>query len=341
MNAVGSPRPQAAPAPAAAPNLLEVRDLTTTIKLRRGVIRPVDGVSFTVKHGEIMGLVGESGSGKSMTALSIMRLLPPAAQVPTGTVRFNGVDLLRLNQSQMRELRGKEISMVFQEPMTALDPAFTIGSQLTETILAHEAVDHRAAHKRAVEMLDRVGIVKAASRLNDYPHQFSGGMRQRVMLAMALLLEPKLLLADEPTTALDVTIQAQILKLIARLQAEMDMSVILITHNLGVVAEIADRVAVMYAGEIDEAAPVRRMFENPLHPYTQGLLLSMPDLKGRLKTLHVIGGRVPELSALPKGCRFHPRCPNRIERCIESHPTLESVESGHELRCYNPTPFQR
>jgi peptide/nickel transport system ATP-binding protein len=341
MNSVGSAQPRPAPTPASAANLLEVSDLTATIKLRRGVIRPVDHVSFSVKQGEILGLVGESGSGKSMTALTIMRVLPPSALPPSGSVRFNGRDLLQLRRGQMRDIRGKEISMVFQEPMTALDPAFTIGSQLTETILAHERVDRSAARRRAIEMLDRVGIVNAANRLHDYPHQFSGGMRQRVMLAMALLLEPKLLLADEPTTALDVTIQAQILELMARLQAEMEMSVILITHNLGVVYEIADRVAVMYAGEIVEVGSVRRIFENPLHPYTQGLLRSMPDLRGRRQTLHVIGGRVPELSALPAGCRFNPRCPNRIDRCVESHPLLESSEPGHELRCYNPTPFQR
>jgi oligopeptide/dipeptide ABC transporter ATP-binding protein len=341
MSATGIAQPLQTPKPASATNLLEVSKLTTTIKLRRGAIRPVDGVSFSVKQGEILGLVGESGCGKSMTALTIMRLLPPAATAPSGSIRFDGQDLLRLSRRRMRHIRGKDISMVFQEPMTALDPAFTIGSQLTETILAHERADHTAARRRAVEMLDRVGIVNPASRLNDYPHQFSGGMRQRVMLAMALLLRPKLLVADEPTTALDVTIQAQILDLIARLQAEMDMSVILITHNLGVVYEIADRVAVMYAGEIVELAPVRQIFENPLHPYTQGLLRSMPDLKPRRPSLHVIAGRVPELSDLPPGCRFAPRCPNRIERCVQSHPTLESIEPGHELRCYNPTPFQR
>jgi len=341
MSAVGSAQPRPMRAAATAASLLKVTDLTTTIKLRRGRIRPVDHVSFSVKQGEILGLVGESGCGKSMTALTIMQLLPPSALPPSGSIVFNGSELLRLGRGQMRGIRGKEISMVFQEPMTALDPAFTIGSQLTETILAHEDAARSAARKRAIEMLDRVGIVNAAARLNDYPHQFSGGMRQRVMLAMALLLGPKLLLADEPTTALDVTIQAQILQLIARLQSEMDMSVILITHNLGVVYEIADRVAVMYAGELVELAPVRQIFDNPLHPYTQGLLRSMPDLQGRRQILHVIGGRVPELSALPAACRFNPRCPNRIDRCVQSHPPLEPNESAHELRCYNPTPFRR
>ena len=330
-----------ATATATAGQLLEVEGLTTTIRQKRGSVRPVDGVSFTVGRGEILGLVGESGSGKTMTALSMMRLLPPSASITGGTVRFDGRDLLTIGASKMRQVRGKEISMVFQEPMTALDPAFTIGYQLIETLNAHESMSRAAARDRSIHMLDRVGIANAASRLNDYPHQFSGGMRQRVMLAMALLMEPKLLLADEPTTALDVTVQSQILDLIAQLQDEMDMSVILITHNLGVVYEIADRVAVMYAGEIVELAPTRQILENPRHPYTQGLLLSMPDLAHRREELHVIRGRVPELSALPPACRFAPRCPNRIPICVEKHPPLESIEVHHELRCYNSTPFER
>jgi oligopeptide/dipeptide ABC transporter ATP-binding protein len=301
-------------APQASGPLLEVQGLTTTIQQRRGSVRPVDGVSFTVDRGEILGLVGESGCGKSMTALSLMRLLPAAATISAGSVLFDGQDLLAVSARQMRRLRGKDISMIFQEPMTALDPAFTIGYQLIETLNAHESMSRAEARDRAIHMLDRVGITNAASRLDDYPHQFSGGMRQRVMLAMALLMEPKLLLADEPTTALDVTVQSQILDLIAELQDDMHLSVILITHNLGVVHEIADRVAVMYAGEIVEIAPTRRIFENPQHPYTQGLMLSMPDLAHRREELHVIRGRVPELNALPPACRFAPRCPNRIQR---------------------------
>jgi peptide/nickel transport system ATP-binding protein len=303
--------------------LLEVRGLTTTIRERHGTVRPVDGLTFDVGRGEILGLVGESGSGKSMTALSLMRLLPAAAAITAGSVRFDGRDLLGISPRQMRRVRGKEISMVFQEPMTALDPAFTIGYQLAETLNAHESISRSEARDRSIQMLSRVGIANAASRLNDYPHQFSGGMRQRVMLAMALLMKPKLLLADEPTTALDVTVQAQILHLIAELQAEMNLSVILITHNLAVVYEIADRVAVMYAGEIVEIAPTATIFKNPLHPYTQGLLLSMPDLAVRRDELHVIKGRVPELNALPPACRFAPRCPNRIAVCESQHPTLE------------------
>lgn len=320
--------------------LLEVEGLTTTIKQRRGSIRPVDGVSLTVRRGEILGLVGESGCGKSMTALSLIRLLPPSANITAGSVRFDGRNLLSIGAREMRRLRGSKISMVFQEPMTALDPAFTIGNQLIETIKAHESTSVRDARDRSIRMLERVGITQPALRLNDYPHQFSGGMRQRVVLAMALLLRPKLLLADEPTTALDVTIQAQILDLIAELQDEMDMSVILITHNLGVVHEIADRVAVMYAGEIVELASTGEIFRNPLHPYTQGLLLSMPDLARRRDSLHVIAGRVPEMNALPPACRFAPRCPNRIARCEETHPSLETIEVSRELRCYNPTPIQ-
>jgi oligopeptide/dipeptide ABC transporter ATP-binding protein len=328
-------------AAAATSPLLTVKGLTTTIKQRRGSVRPVDGVSFTVARGEILGLVGESGCGKSMTALSLMRLLPPSATITGGSVQFDDRDLLGVSSRQMRRVRGKDISMVFQEPMTALDPAFTIGYQLIETLNAHESMSGAEAKDRSISMLSRVGIANAAARLNDYPHQFSGGMRQRVMLAMALLMSPKLLLADEPTTALDVTVQSQILDLIAELQDEMNLSVILITHNLAVVHEIADRVAVMYAGEIVEVAPTRQFFDNPLHPYTQGLLLSMPDLARRRDELHVIHGRVPELTALPPACRFAPRCPNRIAVCDEQHPPFESVEDQHELRCYNPTRLER
>ncbi|MDQ2943730.1 MAG: ABC transporter ATP-binding protein [Candidatus Dormibacteraeota bacterium] len=327
--------------PTIAGHLLEVEGLTTTIKQRRGSVRPVDGVSFSVARGEILGLVGESGCGKSMTALSLMRLLPASAAITGGTVHFDSRDLLAVKSRQMRHIRGREISMVFQEPMSALDPAFSIGYQLIETLNAHESMSRAEARDRSVSMLQRVGIANAASRLHDYPHQFSGGMRQRVMLAMALLMKPKLLLADEPTTALDVTVQSQILDLIAQLQDDFDLSVILITHNLGVVHEIADRVAVMYAGEIVEVAPTKQIFENPLHPYTQGLLLSMPDLAHRRESLHVIQGRVPELNSLPPACRFAPRCPNRIAICEQTHPLLEATEVQHELRCYNPTPIER
>ena len=320
--------------------LLEVDGLTTEIRRRSGWVKAVDGISFAVGRGEILGLVGESGCGKTMTALSLIRLLPDAARISGGRALLGGQDLLSLARGRMRQVRGREVSMVFQEPMTSLDPAFTIGHQIVETIRAHERIAMKAARARAAEMLARVGIPRPATRLDDYPHQFSGGMRQRVMLAIALVLEPRLLIADEPTTALDVTIQAQILELIAGLREEIGMSVILITHNLGVVHEIADRVAVMYAGELVEVAPVREIFDDPRHPYTQGLLRSMPGLASRGRELPVIPGRVPELGQIPDACRFNPRCPNRIPRCVESHPDLVRTERDRELRCYNPTPFR-
>jgi oligopeptide/dipeptide ABC transporter ATP-binding protein len=320
--------------------LLEVDALTTQLRLRRGRFDAVDHVSFSLGRGEILGLVGESGCGKTMTALTLMRLLPASARIAGGHALLDGKDLVRLSGSEMRRARGRELSMVFQEPMTSLDPAFTVGDQLVETIRAHVDASHAEARERAVRMLERVGIANAARRLDDYPHQFSGGMRQRVMLALALVLEPKLMIADEPTTALDVTIQAQILELIAELRDELGMSVILITHNLGVVYEIADRVAVMYAGEIVETAPVKEIFADPRHPYTQGLLRSMPGLATRGRTLPVIPGRVPELTELPPACRFAPRCPNRIGICDQRHPELEH-SGGRELRCFNPTPFAK
>jgi oligopeptide/dipeptide ABC transporter ATP-binding protein len=321
--------------------LLTVDRLTTVIHARKRTLRAVDNVSFSVGRGEILGLVGESGCGKSMTALSIMRLLPQTAESSEGSITFGGRDLLKLNSNEMRRVRGNDISMVFQEPMTALDPAFTVGYQITEVVRAHESVSGDEALNRAIRMLERLGIPNAKQRVNDYPHQFSGGMRQRVMLALALIMNPKLLLADEPTTALDVTIQAQILDLISQLRSELGLSVVLITHNLGVVNEIADRVAVMYAGEVVETGTVREIFTNPRHPYTQGLLRSMPYLTNRQPALHVIPGRVPELWAMPKACRFAARCPNRIQTCIEQHPNLEMNEQKHELRCYNPAEFVR
>jgi oligopeptide/dipeptide ABC transporter ATP-binding protein len=320
--------------------LLAVEGLTTEIRRRRGTFAAVDRVSFSVGHGEILGLVGESGCGKTMTSLSIMRLLPAAASIAVGRVLLDGVDLLALSEREMRRVRGRDVAMVFQEPMTSLDPSFTIGYQLTEAMAVHGAGSRAAAKARAVEMLERVGIPRAASRLDDYPHQFSGGMRQRVMIATALMLEPKVLIADEPTTALDVTIQAQILDLLRSLRDDLGMSVVLITHNLGVVHELADRVAVMYAGEIVETGTIDAIFDDPRHPYTQGLLSSMPDLTSPGSRLPVIVGRVPELTELPAGCRFAPRCPNRIARCEQEHPSLERNDGLRELRCYNPTPFQ-
>ena len=320
--------------------LLDVRNLVTSIKGRNQEFHAVDDVSFQVGRGEIFGVVGESGCGKSMTALSLMRLLPVNAEISGGTVLFEGTDLLQLTEGEMRNIRGNEMSMVFQEPMTALDPAFTIGTQITEVIHAHSKVSGDEARSRTIAMLEWLGIPNAASRLDTYPHQFSGGMRQRVMLALALVMHPKLLIADEPTTALDVTIQAQILDLIVDLRRDLGLSMVLITHNLGVVNEIADRVAVMYAGEIVEVGDVRQIFTDPQHPYTQGLLRSMPYLASKNPRLHVIPGRVPELKAMPSACRFAPRCSNRIDVCTETHPDLRETSHNHELRCYNPTPYQ-
>jgi peptide/nickel transport system ATP-binding protein len=327
------------PAPAGDQSLV-VENLTTEISRRQGSFAAVDNVSFSVRAGEILGLVGESGCGKTMTALSVMRLLPQAATITGGRVLLGGRDVTQLKESAMRDLRGKDIAMVFQEPMSSLDPSFTIGTQLTEAIRAHRAGSKQEARDRAVAMLEDVGIPRAADRLDDYPHQYSGGMRQRVMLALALLLEPKILIADEPTTALDVTIQAQILDLVLELREEHGMSVVLITHDLGVVHEVADRVAVMYAGEIVESAPAGDIFASPRHPYTQGLLRSLPELTERGTRLPVIKGRVPELHALPKTCRFAPRCPNQIEPCEEAHPQLERTDGDRELRCVNPTDFE-
>ncbi len=319
--------------------LLEIRDLVTSIKGRKRDFAAVDHVSFSVGRGEIFSVVGESGCGKSMTALSILQLMPVNAAITGGNIIFDGIDLTTLNNSAMRKIRGNRISMVFQEPMTALDPAFTIGTQITEVIHAHSNVSKADARDRAAQMLDRLGITNAAARLDSYPHQFSGGMRQRVMMALALIMNPQLLIADEPTTALDVTIQAQILDLIAELRRDMGLSVLLITHNLGVVYEVADRVAVMYAGEVVEVGPVRQIFTNPQHPYTQGLLRSMPYLGDRQDRLYVIPGRVPELRAMPSGCRFAARCPNRIQICTQDHPQLFENEPRHALRCFNPTPY--
>ena len=321
--------------------LLEVRNLVTVIESRRRRLHAVDHVSFQVNSGEILGVVGESGCGKSMTALSLMRLLPPTASIGQGEILFDGQDLVGLSGADMRRIRGNRMSMVFQEPMTALDPAFTIGYQIVEVIRSHTSLNKDEARDRAAAILDRLGIPNASRRLDSYPHQFSGGMRQRAMLALALVMNPKLLVADEPTTALDVTIQAQILDLIAELRTEMGLSVILITHNLGVVNEIADRVAVMYAGEIVETGSVKQIFSDPQHPYTQGLMKSMPYLHERRPSLHVIPGRVPNLWAMPKACRFAARCPNRIAPCLESHPDLQEADLDHELRCYNPTAFVR
>jgi len=313
--------------------LLRVRDLQTHFFGDAGVVRAVDGVSFDVHAGQTLAVVGESGSGKSVTALSILRLVPqPPGRIVGGSIVFRGRNLLEASEREMRGIRGKEISMIFQEPMTSLNPVFTCGEQIIETLVLHEHISRQAARGRAIEMLELVGIPLPAQRIDEYPHQMSGGMRQRVMIAMALACHPSVLIADEPTTALDVTIQAQILELLRRLQRDMGMAVILITHDLGVVAETADHVAVMYAGRVVEYCDVRSAFRKPLHPYTAGLQASLPRLGAVQDRLRVIPGTVPNPAKFPIGCRFHPRCPVAQNRCLED-PDLLEIEAGHLSRC--------
>ncbi|HXG93393.1 MAG TPA: ABC transporter ATP-binding protein [Blastocatellia bacterium] len=317
-------------------NILEVKNLTTQFFTRAGAIRAVDDVSFTIPRGQTLALVGESGSGKSVTSLSIMRLVPPPGRITSGEIVFNGSDLMKLNPEAMRRLRGREIAMIFQDPMTSLNPVYTVGDQIAEAVELHEALTRKQAWARAVEMMERVKIPDAARRAKDYPYQLSGGMRQRVMIAMALSCNPKLLIADEPTTALDVTIQAEILELLRSLKDDFDLSMLLITHDLGVVAETADRVAVMYAGRIVEESPAREIFYNPRHPYTEGLLRSVPRLTEeglKQRRLETIEGTVPSLLDLPAGCKFAPRCSYVIRECTEAEPALLSVNEQHRARC--------
>jgi peptide/nickel transport system ATP-binding protein/oligopeptide transport system ATP-binding protein len=315
-------------------SLLEVRDLKTWFHTDDGVVRAVDGVSFDLGAGETLAIVGESGSGKSVTSLSILRLIPePPGRIEGGTIRFRGRDLLALPVRDMRAIRGKEISMIFQEPMTSLNPVYTCGEQIVEAVMLHERLDRRAARARAIDMLRKVGIPSPEQRVDEYPHQMSGGMRQRVMIAMALACRPAILIADEPTTALDVTIQAQILELLERLRRELGMAVLLITHDLGVVAETADAVAVMYAGQVVEYGDVRAVFRRALHPYTAGLEASLPRLGATQDRLRVIPGNVPNPAHFPRGCRFHPRCPVRQERCLTDPPVL-AFEHGRTSRCW-------
>ncbi len=316
-------------------NLLEVKDLRTYFHMREGVVAAVDGVDFHVKHGESLGMVGESGCGKSVTALSIMRLLSSPAKVESGEIIFEGEHLLKKSERQMRKIRGKKISMVFQEPMTSLNPSFTVGNQIAESIRLHEGVDNKEAMDRAVEALKQVSIPLPERRVKEYPHQLSGGMRQRVMIAMALSCNPTLLIADEPTTALDVTIQAQIVELIKELKDKLGMALLIITHDLGVIAEMAERVLVLYAGKVMEEATTRELLRDPWHPYTEGLLASIPRLESdRKKRLHVIRGNVPDPSAFPSGCRFYPRCDYVKDICMEKEPPMQEPESGRRLRCW-------
>jgi oligopeptide/dipeptide ABC transporter ATP-binding protein len=323
--------------PATASPLLSIRGLRTYFDTEAGVAKAVDGVDLDIRPGEVLGLVGESGSGKSVTALSVLRLVPsPPGRIVGGEILFKGRNLLALPWEDIRKVRGSEISMIFQEPMTSLNPVFTIGMQLTEVILQHEPVSRDEAHRRAVAMLSEVGIPDAERRMAQYPHHLSGGMRQRVMIAMALVLNPDLLIADEPTTALDVTIQAQILDLMLQLKARRPgAAILLITHNLAVVAETCDRVAVMYGGKIQEVAPVTRLFEHPLHPYTQGLLGAIPRVAGeRARRLNVIPGTVPSILEMPAGCKFVTRCQDRFEPCADTEPPLIEMEPDHFVRCH-------
>ena len=315
--------------------LLEVKDLATYFFTPEGVVKAVDGITYDLEEGEILGLVGESGCGKSVSALSLMRLIQNPGKNVAGEVLFNGQDLLALNDRDMRRIRGKDMSMIFQEPMTSLNPVLTIGRQLTEALQLHLGLDKKGAEQRAGELLLMVGIPEGDRRLKDYPHQFSGGMRQRVMIAMALSCDPKMLIADEPTTALDVTIQAQILELVQRLGQELGTAVLIITHNLGVVARYADRVNVMYAGKIIERGTSREIYGNPRHPYTIGLLASVPRLdEPRKEQLDPIQGLPPDLIALPEGCSFRPRCKFAIDRCATEIPPLVEVSEGHTSACW-------
>ena len=314
--------------------LLDVKNLETEFKVKRGTVKAVNGVSFQVDKGEILAVVGESGSGKSVTSLSIMGLIRDPGRVSGGEILFNGEDLLKKNHKEMEKIRGDRISMIFQEPMTSLNPVYRIKDQIMENILTHEKVSKEEAYKRAVKMLELVGIPDPEKRAHDYPHQMSGGMRQRVMIAMALSCHPELLIADEPTTALDVTIRAQILDLINRLRNELGMAVLLITHDLGVVAETADRVVVMYCGRVVEQASVMQLFTKPLHPYTRGLMDSIPRLDEDRERLYMIKGIVPDPTNLPKGCPFADRCDHCMDKCREHMPKLVETEEGRQVRCF-------
>jgi peptide/nickel transport system ATP-binding protein/oligopeptide transport system ATP-binding protein len=314
--------------------LLEVRDLKTYFYTDDGTAKAVDGVSFSLKKGKVLGIVGESGCGKSVTSLSIMGLIDPVTgRNAGGHIFFHGQDLLEMKSRELQKIRGNQISMIFQEPMTSLNPVYTVGHQIDEAIMLHLGLNKKQARARTVDLLQKVGIPEARRRVDEYPHQLSGGMRQRVMIAMALSCNPELLIADEPTTALDVTIQAQILKLLRDIQQKLDMAIIIITHDLGVIAEMADEVAVMYAGQIVERAPREQLFNHPRHPYTQGLMGSIPDITIDVNRLQVLDGLVPSLYGMPDGCRFAPRCKFAEEKCRAGVIPLRTLESGAEHRC--------
>ncbi len=319
-----------------AERLVEIEDLMTYFYTEDGVVPAVDGVSMHIDKGETLGVVGESGCGKSVTALSVMRLIPrPPGKIEQGRITFEGRDLLTLRESEMRKIRGNDISMIFQEPMTSLNPVYTVGNQISEAIELHQGLSHRKGMEKSVEMLRQVGIPLPEQRVNEYPHQMSGGMRQRVMIAMALSCNPKLLIADEPSTALDVTIQAQILELMRKLKDDLGTAIMLITHDLGVIADMAERVVVMYCGKVVEEADVFTLFKDPKHPYTEGLLNSIPRMDAAKRgRLHVIEGVVPNPLYMPEGCRFNPRCPYAMEICLQEEPPLVALGPGRTVACW-------
>jgi len=320
----------------ASATILNVANLKTVFNTRDGQVHAVNDVSFYLKPGELLGIVGESGSGKSVTMMSLLKLLPmPPAEIQNGTIEFDGRDIRNASDEELRNIRGGEIGFIFQDPMTSLNPVFTVGFQIVEPLRVHMKMSKRAARKRAAELLELVGIPDATARLRDYPHQFSGGMRQRVMIAIALACDPKVLIADEPTTALDVTIQAQILELIKELRQKLGMAIIWITHDLGVIAEIADRVAVMYAGQIVEHAEVKELFANPQHPYTRALLETLPKMdEARAERLASIDGQPPSLDRAPVNCEFAPRCKHAFERCLAENPQRREVSEAHDVACF-------
>lgn len=314
--------------------LLEVRELKTYFMTDRGITRSVDGVSFNIKYGEVLGIVGESGSGKSVTSYSVMGVVDEPGEIVGGEILFEGKDLTKISKKELRQIQGNSISMIFQEPITSLNPLLRIGNQISENIILHQSMNKKMAKLKSIEMLKKVGIARAEELYNAYPHELSGGMRQRVMIAIALSCHPKLLIADEPTTALDVTIQAQILTLMKNLRMDLNTSVMIISHDLGVIAELADRVLVMYAGQVIEEGDVFEIFKAPKHPYTLGLINSTPKINDTKDLLDSIPGTVPGPSEMPTGCRFHPRCKFAMTRCVNQEPLLQELPSGSKVRCW-------